>query len=402
MFQVNRLTELNAPISVNLEVTEKCNLHCSFCFNAAPVYKKFMDSSSEEHEDGSNRIKLLEVSAGNRISDQQIRKERIFKILDILADAGVFEIRLFGGEFTVFKQWREVLKYAFERNFFISFVSNGYLLNADDVDLLAKCGVKDCTISVHGPEDVHDKVTGKVGSFQRAMRAVELLREKGITVSVAYTPHKQNIPYIYEFVSLLAERYSVEYFSISRLFSDDRYECLELRDYHYLLREIDRCHRVLGVVISLADSFPRCKVPMKYWKYLSYCSQGVAFGQVDFNGNIKHCSATSKPLGSLLDDPLKYLWNKKLEGMRNLDHLPKSCRICPIFCGGGCTVSRGVQHQFAPDEFIPWPKDEGWIGAIQKSLWNRLRKILFSIGQLIQSRQRKKKDIPLSDFPALQ
>ncbi len=64
--------------------------------------------------------------------------------------------------------------------------------------------------------------------------------------------------------------------------------------------------------------------------------------------------------------------------MRNLDHLPKSCKICPIFCGGGCTVSRGVEHQFAPDEFIPWPKDEGWIDAIRKAAYNRMRKIVFS------------------------
>ncbi len=189
---------------------------------------------------------------------QQLRKERIFQILDVLSTAGVFEIRLFGGEFTVFKPWREVLQYAFEKGFFISFVSNGYLLDADDVDLLVRCGVRECTISIHGPEDVHDQVTRKQGSFQRAMNAVKLLRTKGILINIAYTPNKENLKCVYDFVHLMKTQYSVEYFSISRLFSDNRYEHLDLADYHYLLGEIERCHLSLNVTISLADSFPRC------------------------------------------------------------------------------------------------------------------------------------------------
>jgi radical SAM protein with 4Fe4S-binding SPASM domain len=397
MLQTNRLSRLGAPLSVNLEVTTACNLSCSFCFNAAPEYEEMVQVSTDKHQDGA-RKKIL-IQQGKQISLQQLRKERIFQVLDKLSSAGVFEIRLFGGEFTVFKPWKEVIQYALEKGFFISFVSNGYLLDTDDVDLLVRCGVRDCTISIHGPEDVHDKVTRKPGSFQRAMNAVGLLRKRGVLVSIAYTPNKENLQCVYDFVHLMKSKYGVEHFSISRLFSDKRYEHLELTDYHYLLSEIDRCHLSLGVTISLADSFPRCQVPMKYWSYLSYCSQGVGFAQVDFNGNLKHCSATSKPLGNLLEVSMKELWEEKLEGMRNLDHLPKSCKICPIFCGGGCTVSRGVENKFAPDEFIPWPKDESWLGAIWKAAYNRMRKIAFSV--LRWKKQQISPSKVISPFPKL-
>ena len=244
--------------------------------------------------------------------------------------------------------------------------------------MLVRCGVKDCTISIHGTEKIHDSVTRKPGSFSKAMQAIKLLKAKGVIVNVAYTPNIDNIKDIFSFVELLFGQYQVNNFSISRLFSDERYKHLELSDYLYILSQIKLCHEILNVNISLADSFPRCNVPIKYWQYLSYCSQGVGFSQVDFNGNIKHCSATSKPLGNLFEENISNLWGEKLERMRSLDHLPKSCKICPIFCGGGCTISRGVNNKFSPDEFIPWPKDENWWQAIWKAVYNSLRKAIYS------------------------
>lgn len=391
MLTLNSLTKIKAPFSVNLEVTSECNLSCAFCFNSAPVYENMMHVSKQ--------VTFLQKSG--RTSNQQIQKEKILHLLDILAEAQVFEIRLFGGEFTVFKPWREILQYAFEKKFFISFVSNGYLLNDEDVELLVRCGVKDCTISIHGTEKIHDSVTRKPGSFSKTMQAIKILQMHGVAVNIAYTPNADNIKDIYSFVKLLSEQYQISNFSISRLFSDDRYKHLELPDYIYILSQIKLCHKVLNVNISLADSFPRCKVPIEYWQYLSYCSQGVGFAQVDFNGNIKHCSATSKPLGNLLEENISNLWDKKLEKMRNLDHLPKSCKICPIFCGGGCTVSRGVDNKFSPDEFIPWPKDENWWQAIGKAVYNSFRKVIYSNKDFFVKRKSDTKK-EISKYPRIQ
>ena len=114
MFSFNRLTKLKAPFSVNLEVTSECNLSCAFCFNNTPVYENMMETSKQ----------ITFAQKPERTSNQQIQKEKILQLLDILADAQVFEIRLFGGEFTVFKPWREILQYAFEK----TFSSRSYLM----------------------------------------------------------------------------------------------------------------------------------------------------------------------------------------------------------------------------------------------------------------------------------
>lgn len=399
MFQLNYLTHLSAPISVNLEVTDKCNFGCFFCFNAASSYQDMMHHSDEINKDG-NKKKIL-IQQGENKTIQQLQKEKIFRVIDKLTESNVFQIRLFGGEFTVFKAWKEIVQYAFDRGFFISFVSNGYLFNENDVDFLVKSGVRDGVISIHGIGEGHDSITQKSGSFDRAMNTISLLKNKGINVGVSYTPNTENLKCVYDFVKILFEKYGVCDFSINRLFNDDRYRSLTLKDYYYLLEQIHKCHKEFGVNISLTDSLPRCKIPMKYWMYLSYCSQGVAFAQVDFKGNLKHCSSTSHILGNVLETDIFSLWNDELKEMRNLNHLPKSCKICPIFCGGGCTVSRGVENKFAPDEFIPEVKDEIWFSAVVKGLYNYFRKKIFEMKYSSSAVVKKSIQNKISEFPKI-
>lgn len=386
MMQKNSLTKLVAPVSVNFEITDKCNLGCSFCFNASPEY------SSQSTKQKVVPILEMDEDADVHISSALVRLQRMRVILDELSDAGVFEVRFFGGEFTVFKYWRELIGYAGEKGFFISFVSNGSLFSDEDISHLSRSGVTSCSISLHGTESIHDAVVGRKGSYSRAMDTIIRLRNAGIAVSVVYTPCAENSFQIYPFVRELKNHYGISDFGINRLFHDERYENLILEDYLQLLADIERCYLELGVNISLSDSFPRCVVSVRFWPYLSYCLQGVGFAQVDFNGRVKHCSATSVPLGNILEQNLRELWDRPLEGMRSLTHLPKSCRICPIFCGGGCSASRGVGEQFAPDEFIPWPGEETWFSAIRKAVYNRGRKFVFDV--LIKPTFKKTEDVP--------
>lgn len=107
----NGLIHISCPVSVNIEITDKCNLGCFFCFN---------------------HFELSPAPGG--MNPEEIR-ENLFRILAILSSSGVMEVRFFGGEFTIFKYWREILIRAKELGFFISFVSNGYAINCADVEL---------------------------------------------------------------------------------------------------------------------------------------------------------------------------------------------------------------------------------------------------------------------------
>ena len=49
---------------------------------------------------------VAETSEATQSSD---RRDLLMRIIDALAKAEVFEVRMFGGEFTVFKYWRNII-----------------------------------------------------------------------------------------------------------------------------------------------------------------------------------------------------------------------------------------------------------------------------------------------------
>ncbi|MCK5510828.1 4Fe-4S cluster-binding domain-containing protein [Candidatus Parcubacteria bacterium] len=77
---MNKIKNLIAPISVNLEVTDQCNLKCFFCFCGTEAYQDSLSSISNSEKTKNAK-----------------------RILDILAKNNIFEIRLFGGEFSLLK-----------------------------------------------------------------------------------------------------------------------------------------------------------------------------------------------------------------------------------------------------------------------------------------------------------
>ncbi len=366
----NRFSDIRVPISVNLEITHKCNLSCFFCFNASRSYSDMSKAAIAIVRDQSN---------DSGLSKEMLRK--LIRIVDNLHSKGVFEIRLIGGEFMVFPYWRHVLKYAASRGFFLSFVSNGYLITKDDVETFVECGISSCTISLHGSEKEHDEVVEKAGCFQRVIESINMMTSSNITVSVAFTPSgdcESVRKSLYNLVQYLYRNTDVRDVAVNRLFQDDRYDSFSRRDYVAILRDIAKLNsRFDGMNVVMSDSLPRCIVPINLWKYLSYCSQGVGFAQVDYLGNLKHCSAISNSIGNILDTDIEDLWQKGLTRFRQLDHLPLRCKICPIFCGGGCTASRGSDNLFSPDEFVVMPGKESALKAMAFAAKNYVKRFLY-------------------------
>lgn len=351
---MNTLKKLNAPISVNLEATDRCNLKCFFCFCATEAYQNSLSPLSNSE-----------------------KTENIRRILEILSENNIFEVRLFGGEFSLLKGWKEIIEYANKLNFFISFVSNGTLFNEEDIEFIANQGIKNCSISIHGLDDLHDQIVGRSESFKKASKNVQLLSEKGVKVSVPFTPNERNILHLENFSKTMIKQYGASSVGINRLFQGDQYENLTFRDYEYIFEKIWQLQNI-GLPVYFIDSFPRCKIPSKYWPYMSNCSQGMAFCQIDYMGNIKNCSSLSVNIGNIFQRNIQEIWKNELSQFRTLKHLPLSCRLCPFFCGGGCIASRTIKKNFVADEFIKLPEEETFFESMIITGQNYIKKWLNS------------------------
>lgn len=328
---MNELISLKAPLSVNFEVSPVCDLACEFCFNS----------------------EINSQILGHPPLNQTI------SILNKLAEAEVFEIRFFGGEFFVYPYWQELLEYANSLDFFLSFVSNGTHIDKDVAKKLAANRIIGGAISLHGTKEIHDKITKKEGSFESAIHGIKTCIENNIGISILYTLTKNNYRHVFDTCLWLKENnLEIDEINVGRLTpygrarSDWEKAKLSLKEYLSVFPLLKKIRVKLGIRASFVDSFPLCLLPFEFHDYVISCWQGTGFGHVDHKGNIRSCSIAKGSYGNILETPLTEIWVNRLTHFRSLKWLPIKCRKCNDFCGGGCSASCYDGGLYAPDEFI--------------------------------------------------
>lgn len=328
---MNQLISLKSPLSVNLEVTPLCDLICEFCFNA---WAKCL------------KLKHPPLS-------------RTTRILDSIAEAEVFEVRFFGGEFFIYPKWREVVEYADKKNFFLSFVSNGTHINPDVVKFLKQHRISSGAISLHGTKEIYEKITQVPGSFSSVINGIRACLDGGLTISILYTLTRDNYLKVFETVEWLKNAgIMIDEINVGRLTPYGRakpdWEAAKLTfsDYLKVFEQLKRIREELGVLASFGDAFPLCLLSKEYQEYVIGCWQGTGFGHIDHEGNVRSCSIAKGTYGNILKTPLTEIWMHKLEHFRSLKWLPNKCQSCYTFCGGGCSASVFEGGMYAPDEFI--------------------------------------------------
>ena len=154
--------KLNIPLSVQLDLTYRCNERCIHCYL--------------DHDDHG-----------------EMTTAEIKDLLDQMADAGVFYLTISGGEILMRRDFFEILEHARARTFCIKLKTNGVLIREKEAERLRALGVESVQISIysHRPE-VHDAITKMPGSFRQSIEAVRFLRKQGLHVTMANVLMIQN------------------------------------------------------------------------------------------------------------------------------------------------------------------------------------------------------------------
>ncbi|HME31995.1 MAG TPA: radical SAM protein [Terriglobales bacterium] len=170
---------LNIPLSVQLDLTYRCNERCVHCYL--------------DHDDHG-----------------EMTTEEIKHLLDEMAAAGVFILTLSGGEIFVRKDFFEILEYARQRTFCVKLKTNAILIGEAEAARIRDLGVESIQISIysHRPE-VHDGITLVRGSLERSLDAIRFLKSQGLRVVIANVLMIQNVQ-DYAGVRSLAEELGVE------------------------------------------------------------------------------------------------------------------------------------------------------------------------------------------------
>jgi radical SAM protein with 4Fe4S-binding SPASM domain len=143
------------PLSGSIEITFKCNLRCVHCY--IPDYS------------GKNEMTTAEIK----------------RILSEAADEGCLWMLLTGGEVLCRSDFPEIYLHAKRLGFLLTVFSNGTLVDERVADLLAEYPPFGIEFTLYGMSDeTYLKTTGFPGRFTRVRRAIELLLERRVPLSL--------------------------------------------------------------------------------------------------------------------------------------------------------------------------------------------------------------------------
>ena len=146
---------MDFPASISLTITNVCNLRCRMC--------------GQWSEEGYMHDRKKGLKQEMTLDDWK-------RVVDELAAHSVPALLIRGGEPFLHPQIIKLLEYIHSQGMFISIDTNGTLLAQYAADV-ARIGKIHLTVSVDGPEEIHDQVRGVSGCFARLKEGLAQLNE---------------------------------------------------------------------------------------------------------------------------------------------------------------------------------------------------------------------------------
>jgi AdoMet-dependent heme synthase len=175
----DRAMQLNVPLSVQFDLTYRCNERCVHCYL--------------DHDDHG------EMTTGE-----------IKRVLREMADAGVLFLTFSGGEIFMRRDLFEIVEYARELTFCVKLKTNAVLIREREAARLRELGIAQIQISIYSHRaEIHDAITKLPGSLRRSIGAIRFLKSQGLKVVIANVLMIQNMN-DYHGVRALADELGVE------------------------------------------------------------------------------------------------------------------------------------------------------------------------------------------------
>lgn len=323
--------ELTAPICLGIITTNRCNLKCKHCINAA----------SDDC--------LTELST-----------ETIKDIIDQCCQMGVCYVDFNGGEFFVRKDVEELLDYALLKKINIAITTNGTLIT--DFWIRKYVGkISLIRVSLDNYiEDVHDDFRGVPGAFQKTVTSIKKLIANGYRVTVLSTIRKSSITKLFDFFDFLDELH-VSAIHTTLLIPAGRGQSLEGEvltpsEHRMFLEMCSQYSKVRNPkYLKILEESPQSRL-LEYEKNIlkdfsiGKCGAGYTEMVVLNDGFVLPCAAFISVREQYQIEELNlsqhdlnwiYHHSRLMNDVRNVSLFTGKCKDCEIKrqCGGGCRIS---------------------------------------------------------------
>lgn len=335
---------MRTPRSVDVEITSRCNLRCSYCY--------FFDNPETRYTD--------------------LPTESWLRFFEELGRAAVMDVCLLGGEPFIRSDLPRLIEGIVVNRMRFSILSNGTLISDEIASFIRstnRCNF--VQVSIDGSNaQAHDSCRGE-GSFARAVNGIRILQENDVPVTVRVTLHRHNIDDLDNIAGLLLEDLQLQAFTTNAAgylgsCRNNREILLSTGDREKAMNSLVRLSRKYEGRIT-AQAGPLAEAGM--WSrmeearrlgeesfedggYLTGCGCPWSALAVRSDGTFVPCLFLSHmQLGRMQTIPLEAVWREHqlLEELRRRSETPLSsfsyCRNCEYipYCTGNCPgISYGL------------------------------------------------------------
>lgn len=297
-----------------------------------------------------------------RARDDELTTDEALRLVAELADLGVGEVALIGGEAYLRDDFILVVRAIREHGMTSSMVTGGWGLTPERCAAAKEAGLMILSVSIDGEEAHHDRVRDKRGSWRRAFGALGNARAAGMKVGANTQVNALTIPDLLPLLDRLTEAGIVAWQLQFTMVHGNGADHPEIILQPHMIPELfetldtvaDRC-RERGIRFLPGNNIgyfgpneQKLRWAQKHGGHYTGCTSGVVTLGIESNGEIKGCPSLGGPTnqgGSWREHGLRKLWERSPEityiRQRTVEELWGFCRTCYYadVCRAGCTAT---------------------------------------------------------------
>jgi len=322
------------PVHVVWELTLACNLKCVHCGSRA-----------------------------GRARPNELSTQECLEVVHQLRDLGTREISIIGGEAYLRRDWLEIVAAISQAGMRCSLQTGARAFTPQKIAAARAAGLVAAGVSVDGPPDVHDRLRGVPGSFERCIEAIRNLAAVGIRPGVNTQINRLSMARLGELYPSLRDAgfklWQLQLTVPSGNASDREDLIVQPYELPALYDEIARLYlraQADGVQIFAGNNVGYFGPHEHLWRTVTgepeaweACQAAQTTLALEADGTVKGCPALHKDVyggGSIRERPLAAAWDEMAGEVRRRVSPPLSgfCGSCYYAsrCGGGCTWTAGA------------------------------------------------------------
>lgn len=286
--------EMRKPFKAYLEITYRCNHKCQHCYLGLGL-------------ENPPKYPL----------NNELSTERLIKLMDEMAEEGVMDLVITGGEATLHEDLIDLIKYASSKNFAITLLTNGTHLNEELINVLETSKIYQVRIPLYGNEEEHNHLVGN-STYTKTYNNIMQLSKYNIPLIVTSILTQHNTD------SIIALNQKLKKLNINH----------EISTYIFPTTERDKSPtKFRSSDSSLIDALKILKIDSNK----SVCTAGVSKFRITPFGELNPCemlryidlgNLRSTPFNEILASSTRLEWvNKFNDAISKKEELCKSCTL---------------------------------------------------------------------------